>query len=182
MLQSKHSAVLKLHLYLFPEPYIGLIDAPIVLLALNPGFDNDDPEWHKNPAMRKAVVENFTEVPRPYPFYPLNPKLANSPVAKWWGRLLAPWLTSDPKQRQQVANRILAVDLFPYHSRQCGVDLSDIQTLYSYRYTCELVSNAMDRGALILILRSERNWQDAVPKLTKYSRVYHLTVGGRWLS
>ena len=64
--QEKHKEARRLQLELFPEPFIGRVDAPIVLLGLNPEFKNDDPSWHQRPVMREAVTSNLTQQPQDF--------------------------------------------------------------------------------------------------------------------
>ena len=180
--KSTKKEEIELHWDLFPEPFIGMTDAPIVFLGLNPGFNQTDPDWHKNSVMREAVIANLIEAPRPCPFYPLDPALAGSAIAKWWKLVLDPWLSGNNIRRSRVAERILAIELFPYHSQKFGVRLPEIQKLPSHPYTQALVRDAMNRKALLLILRSQQLWQKAIPELNHYPHVYHLTGSGRQVS
>ena len=166
---------------LFPEPFIGRVDAPIVLLNLNPGFDEkSDPNWHRKPIMQEAIEANLTQRPQEYPFYPLSPDFDGSPIAKWWRRLLAPWITQNPDNRKHVAENVLAVELFPYHSKMYGrFAPSRLQGLASYTYSQSLVADAIKRNAKILVLRSQHEWQEAVPGLAAYREVYHLGSSSR---
>ena len=45
----------------------------------------------------------------------------------------------------------------------------------SQEYGFNLVRQAVERGALIIGLRSERLWKEAVPALTDHSRFYQLS-------
>ncbi|PSR35553.1 MAG: hypothetical protein C7B46_00765 [Sulfobacillus benefaciens] len=119
--KSQNKEDLTLHLELFPEPFIGRVDAPIVLLNLNPGFDvQSDPDWHRKSIMREAVADNLSRRAQEYPFYLLRPDFVGSAIAKWWRTLLAPWIADHPDNLKQVARSVLAVELFPYHSKKYG--------------------------------------------------------------
>ena len=81
--KGKDKEARKLHLELFPEPFIGRVDAPAVLLSLNPGFDpKSDPDCHAKSVMRKAVQANLGQQPQAYPFYPLSPDFDGSAISK----------------------------------------------------------------------------------------------------
>jgi len=73
-----------------PEPYIGSPNAPVYLLALNPGFSTDDRFWHNQPSFRKALLGNLAHKNTAYPFYPLNPSFHEAPVSGWWRSKLKP--------------------------------------------------------------------------------------------
>ncbi|PSR35554.1 MAG: hypothetical protein C7B46_00770 [Sulfobacillus benefaciens] len=54
--------------------------------------------------------------------------------------------------------------------------------MQSYAYSHALVVNAINRNAKILVLRSQHEWQEAVPGLVAYSEVFHLGTNGQTLS
>src|SRR5580658_6826777 len=57
-----------------PEPFIGSPEAAtVILLNLNPGDSPDDPNSHKNPQFREAMIRNLHHQAQDYPFYALNP-------------------------------------------------------------------------------------------------------------
>src|SRR5215212_5096023 len=60
----------------FPEPYLGRKDAPIVLLNLNPGFDEYAYLTYEDRYVRDAWRKNAAHEPLAYPFYFLDPQIS----------------------------------------------------------------------------------------------------------
>jgi hypothetical protein len=65
----------------------------------------------------------------------------------------------------------LCVEYFPYHSRRFK---KPVQNLPSQQYGFHLVHRAIDRGAIIILMRSKRLWLEAVSQLHGYSRLFEL--------
>lgn len=154
---------------LLPEPFLGRPDAPVVLLNLNPGWSSEDAAWHAKPEFSRLCRENLLHQQAEYPFYLLNPSIADAPGARWWrGKLGAVIKASDVAT---VASRMLCVEYFPYHSKSYGGGTPGVP---SQVYGFELVRRALDRGAVIVLMRSRKRWFDAVPELACYRRLYCL--------
>jgi hypothetical protein len=152
-----------------PEPYLGSKDAPIVLLNLNPGFDESDYLAYEDGYTRDAWRKNVLHEPLAYPFYFLDPQFSHAGGARWWKEKL-----KEPIQiagAQTVANTILCIEYFPYHSRR----FKPMPTLVaSQRYSFDLADQAIDRNAVIVLMRAKRRWEDAVPRLSGYPRLFTL--------
>ena len=58
---------------LLPDPYIGCLTAPVMLLALNPGLGPEDLDTHSQPHFRERCLNNLFQRPQEYPFYYLDP-------------------------------------------------------------------------------------------------------------
>jgi hypothetical protein len=67
-----------------------------------------------------------------------------------------------------VARGVLCAEYFPYHSKS----FKKGALLPSQEYTFDLVRRAIERGAVVLLMRSKRLWLDAVPKLVSYDRLF----------
>jgi hypothetical protein len=151
-----------------PEPFVGITTAPVVLLNLNPGFDDDDPEVHARPEFQAVLRNSYTHSPADFPFYFLDPTL-ESPGRKWWGRKLRSLL--EKFKPKELARAILCVEYFPYHSirfRHANLQLP------SQAYGFDLVRSAISRGSVVVIMRAERHWKEKVPELDGYSRAFRL--------
>src|SRR5580704_4872651 len=75
--------IYRLQLDVLPEPFVGITTAPVVLLGLNPGFNNQDPEVHERPEFQALVRDNYNQIPSNFPFYLLDPTF-DSPGRRWW--------------------------------------------------------------------------------------------------
>jgi hypothetical protein len=150
-----------------PEPYLGDPTAPIILLSLNPGFDERDRLLFENPCGRALGLGNLLHAPSSYPFFLLDPRVAYAPGAGWWTRRLGAVIRLVGVET--VANRVCCVEFFPYHSRKYR-GMGGI--LDAQRYGFDLVEQAIDRGALIVAMRSMKLWCANVPRLAAYDNLH----------
>jgi len=157
-----------LRLDVLPEPFVGRPDAPVVLLALNPGYSDEDPALHAVPSFAARLRANLAHEPQPYPFYFLNPSNEGS-GRRWWRRKLKALLDEFPEVR--VAEALLCVEYFPYHSR---IYKSSAPLLPSQEYGFELVRSAVARGAVVVAMRARRVWCAAIPQLELPGRLLSL--------
>jgi hypothetical protein len=166
---AKASQAFEVRLDVLPEPFVGIETAPVVLLNLNPGFDNKDPEIHARSEFQALLRNNYAQGPSAFPFYFLDSTF-ESPGRKWWERILRRLLEKfEPKK---LARALLCVEYFPYHSirfRHGSLHLS------SQEYGFGLVRSAIARGSVVVIMRGERYWKKRVPELDGYSRTFGLS-------
>lgn len=162
-INTKRKKKNRIHLELLPEPFLGNPNANIVLLNLNPGFNKRDIKFHENKEFKKAALRNLWHKEEKYPFYPLNPKFRKSPVAKWWTGRLKP-LCND-FGLEKIAKSVFCLEFFPYHSIKYK---HSKVILKSQEYNFHLVDKAIDRGAMIIIMRSEKNWTTHIKRLKNY--------------
>jgi len=153
-------------LSLFPEPYFGRRDAPIVLLTLNPGGGPRDPETHANPAFSSAARASLVHALNPVAFLHLQ-QPASTPGGAWWRRIAKPLI--EATDLEAVARSMLCVQYVGYHSERFG---SRSLRLPSQAYGFELVRSAIRRHAIVVCMRSWHLWSAAVPELTTYAPVY----------
>jgi hypothetical protein len=158
----------ELHLDLLPEPYLGRPDAPVVLLNLNPGFNDADIDAHRELDFAAAARKTLLHQVQDYPFYLLDPRFAGASGARWWHKYLGELVRRYGAGR--VANTILCVEYFPYHSNEFGFP----EVLPSQAYSFGLVERAIERNAVIIALRKRADWIAAVPRLSSYSKLYEL--------
>jgi hypothetical protein len=148
-----------------PEPFVGaVLDAPAVVLQLNPGYDSDNPPWHARPDFRAALLANLQHEQTDWPFYFFDPRFDKSPGGKWWiGHTRK---VADRVPLEVLAKKLAAIEWFPYKSesfkRGCAVG--------SQAYSFALVSAAIERGAIIVVSRSVAQWEKSVPSLRTYPR------------
>ena len=156
----------RVQLETMPEPFFGNIMAPVVLLCLNPGFSERDLEVHGTPSFQALLRNNYSHGASPFPFYYLNPNF-KSPGRDWWEQKLKPLMSTGLFTREELANSLLCVQYFPYHSRRFRHARLAVP---SQEFGFGLVRSAIDRGAFVVVMRSARLWADRVPQLKKYSR------------
>jgi hypothetical protein len=155
---------------LYPEPYFGRPQAPVVLLLLNPGVSSDDDATHNLPIFRELAQASLGHRLNPQPFLHLNshPVLKETAGASWWRRktrMLRERVGSS--DRDSVGSKLLCLELCPYHSQKFG---GPRLALPSQAYTRHLLGQAMRRGAIVVLMRAKRKWFEAMPDLQGYSR------------
>ncbi|MGI0013416.1 MAG: hypothetical protein ACREBU_08260 [Nitrososphaera sp.] len=156
------------HLVLLPEPFLGNPFAPVVVLGLNPGFSPEDAIHHETDHFVALSRQNLRHASGQYPFYLLNPSLT-APGRTWWEKKLSRLIKA--KGREAVAQRLLCVEYFPYHSRRFAHAKLSVP---SQDYSVRLVRNALDRDAVIVVLRGEKFWREAVPELATYKQLHRI--------
>jgi hypothetical protein len=158
----------RLRLDVLPEPFIGSLTAPVVILGLNPGFDDRDPAIHASPQFQELLRANYHHSLSDFPFFFLDPRF-KSPGREWWEQKLKPLL--DMFTPEETAHSLFCVEYFPYHSQRFR---HMPKQLPSQWYGFHLVSKAINRNAVIVIMRARELWLAAVPALKTYSSVYTL--------
>lgn len=158
----------RLELDVLPEPFIGVTTAPVVLLILNPGFEDGDIADHARGDLQALIRDNYRQNESSFPFYSLNPAFDNG-GRRWWEKKLKYLLREF--EREQLAQSILSVDYFPYHSRHFA---HSSPQLPSQEFGFRLVRSAIARGAVIVIMRGQKLWKETIPELQKYSNTFAL--------
>jgi hypothetical protein len=150
----------ELKLDLLPQPWTGSVNtAEVFVLALNPGFREEDYIDLKNPdyaAQWRLALTFETRTP----FYLLDPAFRTYGGYLWWHRRLRDLI--EVVGLDAVAEKVMCVEHFPYKStsyRPLGAILP------SQAYSFEIVRNAIRQGKEIVVMRSERVWLQAVPEL-----------------
>lgn len=158
---------LELRLELLPVPYIGNLDkAAIVLLCLNPGFDETlDVKTSNDPLHNEENIKALSFSSSP-PFFYFNPKLSYSGGYKWWSRLLKDLISEFGVEI--LSEKLMCLQYVAYHSK-VYTDLPFI--LPSQRFNFHLLEQAMNARKIIVIMRSKRYWIRAVPRLANYPYV-----------
>lgn len=147
-----------------PTPFIGNpLSAKVIVLALNPGFNEEDLEILKNnPKMLQADKNNLL-FKNSSPFYALDERYNYSGLFKWWDRRLK--AVTEIAGRSKVMNNVSCIQFFPYHS----VTYSPLKKILpSQEYSFYLVRKAIKQNKLITVMRSKSLWEKYVPELSKY--------------
>lgn len=146
---------------LWPEPFLGRKDAPVVLLSLNPGWSPLDGLWYAKEQFKALARANLLQQDADYPFYLLNPRLKDAPGSIWWNARLRHLIGAVGRER--VARGLLCVERFPYHSPKFGAGFD----VPSQVCSDHLVRTALQRGALVVGMRARHRWETAVPQLAQ---------------
>lgn len=139
-----------------PEPFLGPMDAPVVILQLNPGIAHGF-----KPNERDAVRAGLSS-PSAIKSHPLI-EHRNA----WWNRLVKAHAKDIPLGR--IATRIQSVEYFPYRSTSFGFGHL---RLPSQGFGFDLARSAVRRQAEIVITRGAKFWYGAIPELFEHPHVY----------
>ncbi|WP_199052002.1 hypothetical protein [Aquitalea sp. ASV15] len=162
----------KIALDLLPEPYFGNVDAPVVVLNLNPGLSAADYLAHENNEFICQAKSSLVHDLKPYPFLHLQPS-PDTPGGKWW-HTRTKQLVKDVGF-MAVSSGLACVQFFPYHSKEFS---KACPILPSQKYGFHLVREAMRRNAEIVVMRSRAEWFSHVPELVSYEKL-HIAVNPR---
>lgn len=152
----------RFHPELLPEPFIGNVSAPIVALNANPGYDESDADIHSTPEIKKIMLDNLLH--NYSGFYYLSRELDNSGGAAWWRKKLRRLIKDT--STEAVSGNLMVIESMAYHSRKFK-----FINLPSQLYSCQLVERAIEREAIVLIMRSKNVWFELVPRLNTYKNL-----------
>ena len=179
----KSSEFARRHRYrtnLYPDPFTGRPDAPIMVFTLNPGYTDEaraerwrskgctgsDDWWHENSAaMRECYKANLQHKAQQFPMFFLDPRLRGSPGSVYYRQQFGALIGRYGEHR--VSRNICVVEYFPYHSE----GFADVVRVPSQSYSLHLVRQGIQRAACIVVLRKVRELLSAVPELADYAVV-----------
>jgi hypothetical protein len=173
--RSNPDPATRIQLEVLPEPFLGRPDANVVVLSLNPGYDDSDREWHARADFAAAIHANLRHASQAYAFYPINPDFSQSGAYRWWRRRLDSLIHDT--SLGGVADNLLCVELFPYHSKSYKAipAWTGRQRLPSREYADGLVAAALERGASVIAMRNLKEWERRVPALRHYPKLHRLS-------
>ncbi len=150
---------------LLPEPFVGDPAAPVLLLSNNPGFSKRS-VFRQHPEFMARVRESLSHRFSTYPFIYLDPEYRDA--GRWWRQKLKPLLQNFGDEI--VARSVCNVVYFPYPSSRFRHGRCEVP---SQQYTFRLVRGAIERGAVIVLMRRGqlRRWQDKVSELNGYGNL-----------
>jgi hypothetical protein len=151
---------------LLPEPFVGRLDAPIVMLLLNPGVEGSEFTVHRDPRFIEPVRACHRQLPREYPHYYLAPD-AIGPGVPWNRRVLKPLI--EEFGLRAVSGNVTALEYFPYHS--VGFQHHRLN-VPSQAFVFDVLRRAIQREAVVFVTRGVRIWEAAVPELVTYGRKF----------
>jgi hypothetical protein len=160
-----------------PEPFVGKTTAPVVLLNLNPGFEDGNIEEHARKEFQALVRGNYSQESAAFPLYYLDPSFEGGGESWCEGKLR--WLL-ELFGSKKLARSLLFVEYFPYHSRR--FDHAKLE-LPSQEYGFDLVRSAIARGAVVVVMRGRTLWTRRIPELASYPRAFRpKSSQGAWVS
>jgi len=143
-----------------PEPCIGNPrSATVILLNLNPGDSPDDPNTHRDPQFREALLRNLHHESQDYPFYALNPAFAWTDCGRWWRAHLRELLDEARLEPVTVGRRLCVIEWFPYHSRNARA-LPRRPVCPSQDYSFELAKQTLEDKQLVIGMRARKRWTE----------------------
>jgi hypothetical protein len=156
--------------HLAPEPWIGNPAAQVLVLLANPGATANDlsgkPQKNRNLINNLSVKNLKGELPE-YPHFFFDPQLRGTDGYIWYAKRFKHLI--DATSQRNVAQKIMTCELVPYHSFSWKKP-KDMPVTQSY--TFNLVIQAIERDAVILISRGKKDWFENVPSLKKYSKYF----------
>jgi hypothetical protein len=146
-----------------PEPFIGDPVSPVLLLSNNPGFSKHS-AFRKDPKFMTRIRDCISLKSSDFPFYYLAPDYHS----RWWRQKLKCLL-----QRfgdDVIARSVCNVVFFPYVSKKFGHGRCKLP---SQEFSFRLVGEAMERGAVIVLMRKGqlKQWQKKVPGFGEYDKL-----------
>ena len=153
--------------HLFPEPWVGRLDAPVLLLLANPGVAEREgnPKWIPSAAERQRASATMRQKKLDVPYYWLDEELTGTDGYDWAVQLLKR-LVADVGS-DGVTQNLLSLAAHPYHSSSFD---DRLRGLHSQRFTLAALRRAISSDALVVALRARKYWFAAVPELEEHER------------
>lgn len=178
-----------MHAHLIPQPYVGDIrNAGIVLCLLNPGVDlGDYVSERPGTEFRDRKLANLRQkgIDGRYPFFEIDPDLADTGAFRWWWprlKKVADAMVADGHEFDDavaiLAREICCVELVPYHSGTAPPGYEKlVKCLRSSRLAVEAVRDRAEASGgvdpLVLVFRGHAAWD--LPHDGR--RVHHVPSG-----
>jgi len=157
----------KIYTDIMPAPFMGdVLRSKIVLLTLNPGYDKKEKKCGFYTKYKDTWYNHIKSPNKPlFCFDKEYIKYSN-----YWVKKLKPLI--EISNEKIVAKNISVIQFFPYHSLKYKNIPKRILDGYlkSQEYNFYLVKKAIERKAVIIIMRSEKLWFKAVPELEKLKK------------
>ena len=156
--------------HLAPEPWIGNPKAEVLVLLANPGATAGDlsgkPQKNAD-LINKLSLSNLKGELTEYPHFFFDPQLVGTDGYVWYAKRFKHLIHAT--SQRNLAKKVLSCELVPYHSFSWKKPNIMPGT---QKYTFNLVKQAMERDAIILIGRGKKDWFENVPGLEKYSKYF----------
>ena len=169
----KNKEVFQIKEYILPFPFLGNVEnSEILILLNNPGFDEEELKKGYYDKFHSEIKDSYQGNQKMYCFEDEYIQYSD-----YWNKKLGNLIEKFGKRT--IAEKISIVNFFPYSSSRykdfSKRDKSNFLKngyLHSQIYNFEIVKNAMDRKALIIIVRGRKNWFKAVDGLESYINTF----------
>jgi hypothetical protein len=105
------------------------------------------------------MFKNLRHEIQDYPFYPLSPAFNRTGSGNWWHKRLRELRREAGLDDQTLAQRLLAVEWFPYHSARCKFHKPIVG---SQAYGFQLARDLIQRERVEVVgMRSKKQWGKA---------------------
>lgn len=146
-----------------PSPVLGFRDSMVVVLEANPWLSEGAVAQFDDSSWRQAALEGLHS-DKGTVFLGLEDRWSELQGGRWWRRCFK-GVRDAGHTYEDLARRVMSVDFHGYFSKNwSGLPV----TLPSQHYGFDLVDAAIDRGAVIVLMRATRHWRMAVPRLNEY--------------
>jgi hypothetical protein len=155
---------------LAPEPWIGNKSANLLVLLANPGATRGDVAGKRQKGadrINELSIQNLRGEIKEFPHFFFNPELEGTDGHTWYAKRFRHLI--EATSVETVSKKTLSCELVAYHSFSWKKPRKMFPT---QEYTNQLVAQAMDRGAVILIGRGKSDWFKNVPGLERYKKYY----------
>lgn len=167
----------RLRTNLLPDPFIGSVSAPVIVIFANPGYTDDaraaqwgrlgctgsDDTWHtESEVLQSLYRRNYAQEPMEYPMLFLDPQMAGTPGGCWYRHRFLTRLRKRFDDRT-LANAIATIEFAPYHS--ASFLHAERFRLPSQDYSLRLIQSAVERGAVIVVMRTGKLLERTIPIL-----------------
>lgn len=132
-----------------PEPFMGNVRSNVVLLIMNPGKEDDN--FYRSVTLLNKIMDNLCHTARTFMW--LDEEILDESGnvhggCKWWHK------RTKCLRKENLPANFFVLQFFPYHSTR-GMNFPKLP---SDEYRNQLLSDAMDNGKLIVIMRAKNRW------------------------
>jgi len=149
--EIQNNANFKINTNYVPEARLGPVNAPVVILQLNPSYNRDEAEGPNELEIKKDLENIMNEGEYHKGGYE---------TTNWWNTRLNN-LRCDVGE-EKLAKNLLSVEFFPY--RSLNFDHNELR-IPSQKYSFDLVRNALKNNAVVVVGRGWKLWCSAIPEL-----------------
>lgn len=149
-----------------PQPYLGDVDsAKVICLLLNPGYSETEGGIELTcHGLQQELRRNLSSTNSRLVY--LDDEFDWTSGGKWLREKVLKPLSHGGVTRDDLNRNFAIVEYFPYHSK--FFDVKENKPLQSQQFGFDLVRQAIKNNAIILLMRGEKLWLEAVPELEAY--------------